>query len=174
MRDLTRKRLGLSFIILCALIFGGFSWADSAKIGIVDTQKILQESKGAKAARERLMAEVKEKRAQFQRSQEEAMRLQKELNSRSRDASPEDLRAKRDKLAREMKTLKRLKIDMEDELRKKNMGIAKKILEEIKEVIEGYRKKHKLAVILEKKTVITADESIDITDEIIKIYDAKK
>ncbi|MBW1774889.1 MAG: OmpH family outer membrane protein [Deltaproteobacteria bacterium] len=174
MRNMTKKRLGLIFVLLFAFLFGGFSWADSAKIAIVDTQKVLQESKAAKEARTSLLADIKKKRALFQRKQEEARQLQKELSRQSKDASPDALQEKREKLAQEVKSLKRLKVDMEEDLRRKNMELTKKILREIREVVKDYRKKKKYTVILEKKTVIAADDSIDITEQIIKLYDKKK
>jgi outer membrane protein len=173
MRESTKKSLGLSFVLMCALLFGGFSWADGAKIGVVDTQRVLRESKAAKEARTSLLADIKEKRALFQKKQEEAVRLQRELSRQSKDASPNELSAKREQLAQEVKSLKRLKVDLEEELRRKNMELTKKILQEVREVIRDYRKKKKYTVILEKKTVITADDSIDITAQIIKLYDKK-
>lgn len=174
MRDLTKKRAGLIFVLLFAFLFGGFSWADSAKIAIVDTQKVLQESKAAKEARASLMADIKKKRALYQKKQEEALRLQKELSLKSKDSSPEALRGEREKLALEVKNLKRLKVDMEEDLRRKNVELTQKILQEVREVVKDYRKKKKYTVILEKRSVITSDESIDITDQIIKLYDKKK
>ena len=174
MRDLTKKRAGLIFVLLLAFLFGGFSWADSAKIAIVDTQKVLQESKAAKEARASLMADIKEKRALYQKKQEEALKLQKELSLKSKGSSPEALRGEREKLALEVKNLKRLKVDMEEDLRRKNVELTQKILQEVREVVKNYRKKKKYTVILEKRSVITSDESIDITEQIIKLYDKKK
>ena len=174
MHDSTRKKLCLSFILLCALIFGGFSWADSAKIGVVDTQRVLKESKAAKEARSKLLADIKEKRALFQKKQEEALRFQKELGLKSKGTKPDDLKAEREKLAQEVKNLKRLKVDLEEELRRKNMEITNKLLQEIRAIINDYRKKKKYTVILEKRTVISSDKAIDITGQIIKLYDKKK
>ena len=174
MRNMTKKRLGLIFVLLFVFLFGGSSWADSAKIAIVDTQKVLQESKAAKEARASLMDDIKEKRALYQKKQEEALKLQKELSLKSKGSSPEALRGEREKLALEVKNLKRLKVDMEEDLRRKNVELTQKILQEVREVVKNYRKKKKYTVILEKRSVITSDESIDITEQIIKLYDKKK
>ncbi len=174
MSDLKKNKWGLSFVILCVMLLGGFSLADSAKIGVVDTQKVLQESKAAKEARASLLADIKAKRALFQKKQEEALRLQKELSRQGKDASPDDLREKREELAQEVKSLKRLKVDLEEELRRKNMELTNKILQDIREVIKDFRKTKKYTVILDKKAVITSDDAIDITEQIIKLYDKKK
>jgi len=40
--------------------------------------------------------------------------------------------------------------------------------------VNEFRKKNKFSLILEKKTVVSHDEGIDITKDIIKLYDARK
>jgi Skp family chaperone for outer membrane proteins len=42
------------------------------------------------------------------------------------------------------------------------------------EIIRDFRKKEKFTFILEKKTVVAHDEGIDITTDVIKLYDARK
>jgi len=174
MGDCKIKIGGLLVALLFTLLSVGVSRAESTKIGIVDTQKVLQTSKAAEQARASLLADLKEKRALFQKKQEEVKMLEKEIRLESSGLSPEALRGKRERLAQELKDLKRLKEDLEEQIRRKNLELTKKILQEVRDIIVDYQKKKKYTLILEKKTVITADDSIDITDQIIKLYDQRK
>lgn len=174
MREYKREIVGIFVGLLILGLSGGMSWADSVKIGIVDTQKILKDSKAAIKAREGLLADMKEKRAVFQKKQEEVRMLEKEFRSESSGLSPEALRGKRERLAQEVKELKRLKEDLEEQIRRENLELTKKILKEVRDVIIDYRKKKKYTLILEKNTVITSDDSIDITDQIIELYDSRR
>ena len=70
--------------------------------------------------------------------------------------------------------LRQLKEGIEEELKKKDMELRRKLAGEIREIAEEFSKKRKFTIILEKKVVIVPAEAIDITDEIIRIYDEKK
>ena len=174
MRDYKREIVGLFVALLITVFSGGMTWAATAKIGIVDIQKVMKDSKAAIQARESLLADMKEKRAVFQKKQEGVRMLEKEFRLESSGLSPEALKGKRERLAREVKELKRLKEDLEERIRRENLELTKKILKEVRDVIIDYRKKKKYTLILEKKTVITADDSIDITDQIIELYDSRR
>jgi Skp family chaperone for outer membrane proteins len=77
-------------------------------------------------------------------------------------------------LARDLKELRRLKADLEEELNLKNRESTARILEEVAEVISEFRKEEGYTFILEKKSVVTADPAIDVTDDIIRLYDKKR
>jgi Skp family chaperone for outer membrane proteins len=63
---------------------------------------------------------------------------------------------------------------LEEELNKKNVELTQKILKEVGELVcEDFEKKN-YSVILEKKSVVISDDDLDITDEIIRLYDMRK
>ena len=76
--------------------------------------------------------------------------------------------------AQQVKELRCLKADLEEELKRKDAELTRKLLTEIRDVVEEYRKKNKITVIFEKRSVVAFDGAIDITDKIIKLYDTVK
>ena len=144
------------------------------KIGVIDTQKILRESKAAKAAQSVFMKELEAKRAVYQAKEKEIKSLDDELKNQNIKLSAEIRKEKTEKLAQEVKEIKRLGTDMEEELKKKEVELTRRLLSEIAQIVRTFSKKEHYTVIFEKGSVIVADDAVDITDRIIKLYDAGK
>lgn len=171
------KKIAFAICTLAAMFFlfplGGV-WAQSVKIGMIDTQKIMRESKAAKKARDILVKELEAKRAKYKSEEDEARKLEEEIKRDAPGMSPETRKEKAEKLEKEIKELGRLKSDLEEELRKKDADLTQKLLKDIYDIVKDISKKEKYTVILEKRYVVTADDAIDITDKVIQRYDAAK
>jgi outer membrane protein len=141
------------------------------RIGIVDTQKIMRDSKAAKEARDSFLKERGAKQAIFAGQEKEVLKLQDELKNMDAKAPADARKAKAEKLGQEIKELKRLKDDIEEELKRKEVELTSKILRDVHRLVVDYRKKEGLTVVLQKSAVIDYDSAVDITDRIIKIYD---
>jgi len=148
--------------------------AAPVKIGVIDTQKILRTSKAAKAAQSVFMKDLEAKRAVYQAKEKEIKALDDELKNQNIKLSAEIRKEKTEKLAQEVKEIKRLGTDMEEELKKKEVELTRRLLSEIAQIVRTFSKKEHYTVILEKSSVIVADDAVDITDRIIKLYDAGK
>ncbi len=142
-----------------------------ARIGIIDTQKIMKESRAAKDARASFLKEREAKQAAFAGKEKEVVQLQEEIRKLGVGTAPDVRRAKTDRLNHEMKELKRFKDDLEEELKRREVELATKILQDVRRLLVDFRQKEKFTVILEKSAVVAYDDAVDITDRIIKIYD---
>jgi outer membrane protein len=169
------------FLILTILMMGIIQFlsldvatAADVKIGVIDTQRILKESKAANSARAVFLKDVEQKRKQLQEKQNEVQAMDEELKKEAKDMTPQARREKADDLAKELKELKRLKSDLEEELKKKDLELTQKLLTEIRDIVNEYSKKENYTIILEKRTLIAFDDIIDITDKIIRLYDVLK
>jgi outer membrane protein len=164
-----------SFLCLALLVFtSGVSSGADVKIGVIDTQKIMRESKAAKKARDILARDLDAKRAKFKSEEDQARKLDEELKKGGESMTPAARQEKAQILEKEVKELGRLKSDLEEDFRKKDGELARKLLGEIGDIVKEYRKKEKYTLILEKRSVIDADDTIEITDKIIRLYDAGK
>ncbi|HJX34510.1 MAG TPA: OmpH family outer membrane protein [Desulfatiglandales bacterium] len=149
-------------------------YAADVKIGVIDTQRIMMESRAVQNARAVFLKDVEAKRNIFNAKQKEVQTLQEEIKNKGKDMAASVRKEKTEKLSREIKELDRLKGDFEEELKKKDTELTQKLLKEIHEVVTEYRKKEKYAIIHDKQTLVSYDEAIDITDKIIKLYDVVK
>ncbi len=59
-------------------------------------------------------------------------------------------------------------------MKRKDRDMAQRLFGEIMQVIRNYAKSERFSLILERGTIIAAEEGLDITDKILKIYDSQK
>jgi len=160
--------------LLTGFVYVGSLWAADVKIGVIDTQKIMRESKAGIATRALFSKEVQENNNRLQAKQKEVQTLQEEIKNKGKDMAASVRKEKTEKLSREIKELDRLKTDLGEELKKKENELTQKLFKEIRDIVIEYRKKEKYAIIHEKQTLVSYDEAIDITDKVIKLYDVVK
>lgn len=145
----------------------------SGKIGMVDMQKILRESKNSQKVRTAFMKDVEKKQAAIIAKEGVVRKLEGEFKG----LAPGDMdgrKKKGDQIKHEMRELQYLREDAEGELKRKEMEITQKVIGEIMLVVRNYARGERFSIILDRMAVITAEESVDITDRIMKLYDAQK
>ena len=171
-----KRLLNLSVLLagIMIMLYCGTALAKDVKIGVIDTQKIMRESKAAKKAGAAFLKDVEAKRAVYTSKEKEVQTLRSKLQKSSKKMSESARKQKGEKLQKEIKELKRLRTDLEEELKKKDVELGRKIRKEILGVVKAYMKKNDFTVILEKRSVVAADDAIDISDKIIKLYDATR
>lgn len=167
MKAFTRASLA---VFIC-LIMTSAAFGASLKIGVVDFQRVLRESKAGKAAR----AEIEQKG--------HSMEAEIKTKGEGLENEKKKLEAEALVMTKEVKEQKardfRMKVNDFAELQKsyamdfKNFETQKirEIQKAVAEVVEQIAKKGKYTMIVERSRVLYYQESIDVTDEVIKMYD---
>jgi len=171
----------LAWISALILMLAAFpAWAAAApkeaplKIGIIDTARIMRESKAAKSAASTFQKELEAKRAILTAKDKELRLLDTELKNPDSKLTADARKNKTDKLAQEVKEFKRMQTDLDEELKKRDSELTRKLIDEIRQVIRTLVKNENFTLILEKGSVVHADDAINITDKVIKLYDSQK
>jgi Skp family chaperone for outer membrane proteins len=168
-----RKPLSIAVFLMTLVLLPSFS-ADAAgvKIGIIDMTRVIQESESVRDARGVFLMDLESKQTVLRAREGEVRKMQQDLQQKAAELSAKDLKDEQEKIGQEVKNLRRLKADLEEELKKKDRELTAKVLSEIKEVVEAYQKEKKFTLIMERKAVLAFDGAVDITGEIIEAYDA--
>jgi len=147
----------------------------AVKIGIIDIQKVLREAKAAKSVQDAFLKDVNAKKATLAERQKKISQMDKELKSAGKKLSAAERKEKNEKLAKEIKEFKRQGSDFDEELKKKNVEMARRLIGEIRDVAKTLANDENYTVILEKgaAAVVAADDAADVTDKIIGLYDAR-
>ncbi len=162
------------FIVFCFLffIFTTLVNAGDIKIGVVDLQKALNLCKAGKAAMTGLSKRSEKMKKELQDRQAELEKLRKELEKQSLMLSLEASRDKEKEYERKFRDFKYLYQDYKDEMARQEFEAVQPILNELRNITEKIRKKNHYTIILEKSAgVICCQADIDVTDEVIKLYD---
>ena len=169
-----RILLTLSIISLMGLVFMTSAYAADIKIGVIDTQRIMAESKAGIATRTLFQKEVQEHNSRLQAKQKEVQALQEELNAKGKEMAAMALAEKQEKFTNTLKELNRMKNDMTEDLEARDNELSQKILNAIRDIVVQYSQKEKFTMILDKNSLVSYDSAVDITDKIIQLYDASQ
>ncbi len=167
-----RILLTLSIISLMGFVFITSAYAADIKIGVIDTQRIMAESKAGIATRTLFSKEVQENNSRLQTKQKELQALQEELNTKGKEMDAVALAEKQEKYSKAYKELTRMKNDMTQDLEARDNELSQKILKAIGDIVLQYSQNEKYTLILEKGSLVSYDNVVDITDKIIQLYDA--
>jgi outer membrane protein len=169
------KRLPFLFACIIAFISVNVFSASAAdmKIGVVDSQKIIMQSEKTAKYRADFAKEFEGKQQEFSKKQSAAQELENELKTKGNTMTSEVYREKAENLRIQARDLKRMKEEMEAELKAKEDELTRRFYREINIVIDDFLEKEKYTLILEKNRVVASADAIDITDQIMKLYDAK-
>lgn len=162
--------------LLTVLLLATPALAADNKIGYVDLQKALNTSEAGKAAKERISKKVKEYEGTIDTRQKEIKKLKEELEKQAMLLSEEARGAKERDYQQKVKEFQRFTKDIQEELQQKDADFTKQILEELFKVIKEVGEKEGYTLILEQSesSILYADEKVNLTDKVIKAFDAKK
>jgi outer membrane protein len=160
-------------VLLCAGV-GAFAQAPN-KVGVISIQGAIVGTKDGQKASQELDAKFVPKNKEFQSRQSEIVQLQDQLTKGGTVMAEE----KRNQLARDVdEKKKRLERDMQDaeeELRGEQQKVLSNLAQRMMAVIEKYAKDNGYSLILDVSNqntpVLYASSGIDITQDIVSLYD---
>src|SRR5258706_15556314 len=146
------------------------------KIGIVDLQRALNESAAGKKAKEQFKVEFDRMQGSLKGEKDKLDKMKEDLDKQGAVLKPDDRKAKADEFDRRQRDLRRKLEDSDAELRKKDQELTGDILKDLAQVIQDIGQRDNYTVILENSSssVLYGAKSIDMTDEVIRTFDAKK
>lgn len=163
---------GLGLIIL--ILFGSSAYcADVAKIGTISFQKIFDNSLAGKAAKAEINKEGQRMEADLKSKGEEIKSLQEMLDRDTGIMSKEARDEKTWQLNRLVDDVKALKRKYDRQIQEFQMKRVNQIKKDVLGIINAYGKKEGYLLILENIGVIYAPQSLEITDQIIQIYNTE-
>ncbi len=168
------------YLLITAIIVGMFIMslatvqaADKGfKFGYIDLQKVMALSSQGGVAKVKMQAKQEKLRALLQTKQSEISVLKEEIERQGMMLSPEKRQEKESSYQKMVRDFKIFVSDSEKDMKALEGEFLKKMLKELEVVTETFGKTGKYQLILEKRSgIIFADESLDISDELIKAYD---
>ncbi|KKQ48955.1 MAG: hypothetical protein US69_C0011G0029 [candidate division TM6 bacterium GW2011_GWF2_38_10] len=168
------KKLAL-LVSASLLIPCSFVAATNLTIVSIDSLKIMQESNEGRDITAEIQKDIDSFQAQVQKSQQELMAMQEDLNKKTALLSQDALAEKTESITKKKKDLERELSDKEETLRgviqRKQMALRDKQLKIAHEISE----KEQWDMIVDKNTpgVLFASKSIDKTDVVLKAVNEK-
>ena len=167
-----------SSVVVGMILLGWFGsvLAADLKIAYVDIQKAVNESNAGKEAKKTITKDVEKFQRLVADKQKELQALKESLDKQVLMLTP-DARANKEKeYQNKLREFQRWGEDTQNEVNQKRIEMERNISAAILKVIQKIGADEGYTVILEKNEniVLYVSKSIDITDRVIKAYDAQK
>jgi len=151
--------------------------AQEIKIATVDLQRTLNECDSGKRAKEEFKGEVDKLQASLQKQKEDLERIKVDAEKKASVLKDEERKNIEKDYQRRLRDFQRTYKDSQAELQARDNELTAEILREIQEVLIEYGLKSPYNLILEASNtgvVLYGTKNLDITDQIIEAYNAKR
>ena len=159
-------------IVLAA---GSASAQDVVKVAYVDMQKALNESRAGKKALGELQKLMEERKSGLQKQKESLEKRKDELDKQGLLLNEDTRKSRENEIRTLERDYSRTLSDLKDEFARREGEFTDGIRKELLKVIEKIGKEGGYTLVLEKQysAVLYAPSSIDLTETLIKRYDAE-
>lgn len=169
----------LKMIIGIVVLMGGWfgsAWPAELKIGCVDIQRAMNECHAGKEAKKTIGKEMDKLRRLFGEKQKELQTMKETLEKQAPMLTPDARATKEREFQSKVREYERWLEDNQKEIQQKGMEMERNIVLGFQKVIKKAGEEEGYTLILEKNEMIVlfASKAIDLTDRVIKLYDAQK
>ncbi len=162
------------FVAVMIFVFPMHSSAGEIKIGVVNTEKVLRESMPAIEAQKKIEREFQARDARVRELSVQMRALQQELEKNTGIVNEEERRLKERELAGLSRRYQRAQQQMREDLSLRQNEEYGLILERINQVIKELAEKQSYDLILQLQDSVYRSARIDITDQVIKVLNARE
>jgi outer membrane protein len=171
----TSGKIALLALLVTFLALTGIA-QESAKLGIVNSNEVIQRSTEGKAVMAQLQDKDKDNSSKLASMDEKIRDLETKLNTQRLTLTQESLLQLNSDLEKRRTERKRFAEDSLKELQELRYRLFTKVQDEVIPIIEGLGKERNLDIIfdLANSGAVYVNPAIDLTEEVIKRYDASK
>jgi outer membrane protein len=167
MRALIHTSLAVVFCLTLTSVASGVF----PKFGVVDFQRVLQTSKAGQAAKAEIEQKGKAMEAELKTKGQDLENQKKRLEAEAQVMTQEVKEEKARAFQSQVNDFNQLQRTYSNDFKKFEVEKLKQIQEAVTGLLEKIAKKGGYTIILERSRVLYHEDAIDLTDELIKLYD---
>lgn len=160
-----------------ALLVASTAWAQQATppVAVIDVQRVVEESAAGREAMGRLRKLQEDKVAQGRKLNEELAGLRRQLETQAVTLSEAKIAELRKQIEDKQVELQRFQDDAQQELEEAKAKELQNLEKQIMPIINEIGKEKKFLLIFNKfqAGLVYADETVDITDEVLRRFNTK-
>ena len=139
----------------------------------VDFKYILNESKAGKEAQIYLKKKLTNGIKQLKDKEKAIQKAEKKIIEQKKLLSAEEYKKKVTDLRNQVASLQKERNNLMDSVAKQRAKAKSELLKNLNPIIQDYMKEKKIRMVIDKKSILLADEKLDLTKEIIEILNKK-
>ena len=154
------------FLFLFILTFySSYSYSDMPYY--VDFKYILNESNAGKKAQNFLKSSLDKGIKDLKNVENKLQEEEKKIIQQKKILKPEEYKSKVDDLRSKVSNLQKNRNDLLQNISKKRSKARNELLKNLNPIIEEYMKEKTIRMVIDKKSLLLADQNLDITKEIL-------
>lgn len=163
------------FCILMGIAFCTTSYAADYKVGYINLQRLVSQSKIGKDAQKKIQKMRDEKQAIADSKLRDLQKFQKFIKDEGSKMPPQEQRKKQEAFQKAYKEYQRLIADAREDIQRADRELVTMILEKAQDIVKRVAKKNKYTMILKDANAIGyLDPEVDITDKVVKELNKRK
>ncbi len=167
------KSIRIATLAALALALAPAAARAEAKFGYVDLQRALEEIDEGKAAKAQLKKEFDEKQKQLDQRTDEVKRLDADFQKQAMVMAPDAKAAKAAEIERKKVEVQQFFVGLQQELAGKEREVTRGIFDKMVGMVREQAEAEGFTMVFDRNTVLYAPPSLDITNELVRKYNAR-
>jgi outer membrane protein len=169
------RRTPFAALALVFALVAGATEAQTLKIGYINSQEILANAPGAKEAQDAFEMDMKGYTDEAQQLQDELQRMQQQLQQQELTLSPEAKRNRQQQIQQKATEAQTRMQELDQLAAQRRAELIQPVMDKVNAIIETMREEGSYALILDVAagSIISADPSLDLTQEVIRRLSAQ-
>ena len=139
----------------------------------VDFKYILNESTAGKKAQNTLKSKLNNGLKNLEEKEKKIQDEERKIIQQKKLISPDEYKKKVSDLRKKVSSLQSERNKLLENISKERSKARKELLKNLNPILSDYMKENNVRMIIDRKSILLADENLDITDEIISILNKK-
>ncbi len=158
-------------LTLAALALAGIAHAEE-KLAFVDIQRALNDCRNGKTAKAEFKVRLQRVQSQLQQEQGEVQSLKDQIEKKGSLMQPDQRSNVENEYAKKLRDFQADYKTSSDELQERDKEMTGAIVRDLATVVRQIGQREGYTMVMEKGGLLWANASIDITDQVIRAYDA--
>tara|TARA_Y100000816_G_C26021526_1_gene534415 strand:- start:299 stop:805 length:507 start_codon:yes stop_codon:yes gene_type:complete len=165
------KILGITLIIFLSLMQVSFA---EKKIAFIDIDMIINESEFGKKSYLAIDNEFKKENQKLLKIEKNLVSKEKEILNQKNILSEDELNKKVTDLKKEINDFQKKKRLISEKFNKMRLDKTNEMVQSLNAILSKYADENNISMIIQKKFIVIAKSGLDITNEILKIFNKEK
>ena len=163
------KNFLLIFIIF--FFFNSYSLSEENKIVYIDMDLLISKSLAGKSINNQIKSQNKNNLEKFKKIESDIKNEDEDISNKKNILSEDEYKKMVSQLNKKIKNYRVMVSENVDKNNKLKISATKKLIKKLNPILSDYSEKNSISIILQKRDIIIGKNSLNITDDIIKILD---
>lgn len=146
----------------------------ATRVALIKMQEAIKETKDGKKAESTLRKEIEDRQKKLQSEGQKIQAAMEDLRKQGMVMDEKSRAAKEADIQKQVMAFEESKMRNQQEFQKRDQEISEPIIKKLKGIVSEVAKDKGYTLVIDQGSVVYSETGDDITDEVIKRYDAKK